>query len=173
MKAFLSLCLIFVFSCSNLEKNMVKNGDLIIKGGVFQSQEWNDNLKFTRYSWYKELTLVFDLLLTKLDHKTPFYAWLSNSEKEALAQCRESMVVVTYVWDPDKINRGMFFEQTERLGYERLSLPNFKRHLKMHPNYEALSLQLYNIEALCKKQSSTEQFAIRFPGYKETFISDL
>jgi hypothetical protein len=167
MGKFSFLVLFFLLSCSSLNKNMTKSGELSLKGGVFHNQSWSESLVFSRNSWFKELTLIFELLSTRIDKRSPFYQWLSETEKRSIANCEDSLVVVTYAQDPDRISRAMFIEQLKGLGYERFSLVNFGRHLKMHPHYETLSLQLYQVDGLCLEKDRGEKLTVRFPGFKE------
>lgn len=171
MRYLMVLCFILV-SCSNImSKNMISEGTFKIRGGVFQNVEWKDGLPFKHVGWYKELTLMFDLMITRLDRSSPFHDWLSNSEKELLASCRDSYVVMTYSLDSERITNTMFLENAKRSGYEKVSLNKFLEHLRMHPDYDSHSLRLYDVFGLCRKTEGPDQkLSIRFPGFKEVVI---
>lgn len=159
-----------LYSCTSLSKNMSKKGTLSLYGGVFQDSHWKEPLRFNRYSWYKELSLVFDLLVTKVDEKSPFYKWFSNTEKEYLEKCVEWYVSASYVMDNKRIGSSDFKDQYTKSGFERFALSSFKKHLVMHPNYETLSLQLYDVYGLCRKAPSENEFSISFPGFSKISI---
>ncbi len=170
-KAFLFFLILVLFDCSSLSRNYIQTGELTLRGGVYNSQRWSDRLNFDRYSWFEELTLVFDLLLVPVDKSSPFYYWFSTSEKEALARCEKAFIYLNYVQDSDKISKGMFLKQMEKFGYSKIAITSFKQHLRMHPSYSYLSLKLYNTAALCLDKFEApfkgEALVIRFPGFNE------
>ena len=163
---------IIAVSCSTLSRNQVKTGHLTLKGGVHHSQSWSDRLTFKRYSWFKELSLIFDLLIAPIERKSPFYAWFSSSEKERLARCPQALLYLTYAQDSKKIGRNHFLQQMEEFGYSRMALTSFTRHLRMHPNYYDLGLKSYRVAGLCLDRVDTpfkgENIVIRFPGFYQT-----
>jgi hypothetical protein len=167
---FYTILLLSLFGCGSLTKNTTKEGKLLLRGGVFQGQTWEDRLSFKRHSWFKELTLVFDLMMVRIDRHGPYYNWFSSGEKQVLSECDDAFVAVTYAQDQKKIGQGMFYDQMSEAGYSRFSLATFSRHLTMHPDYEALSLQLYTVEGMCRKEASDRPRQIRFPGFKEIFL---
>ena len=166
------LCLFSIYSCSTLDKNLIKRGTYRIGGGVHNSEKWEDDLLLKRISWFKELTLSFDLLETKIGKESPFYRWFSEDEKEMLDQCIDSHVVVTYAWSPMQISRTSFFSAMEEQGYERISIPTFQKNLQMHPHFARLNISLYKTHALCRKRLSSSKLMLRFPGFKETSLEE-
>lgn len=170
------ITLVFIFllfsSCSNLSKNFSKNGDFSLRGGVFQNSKWKDTLIFDRYTWFHEITMLFDLIVTRVDPKSPFHDWFSNYEKKVLAECSDAYIVLDYSLDSEKISKKMVENDAKRAGFEKVSLPNFKNHLKLHPDVEELSLQLYDVSGFCYKGeiASREKIIVRFPGFSEVVI---
>lgn len=163
---YLILCLLtFVISCTTLNKNLIKEGSYDISGGVFENMKWDDTLTFKRISWFKELTLTFDVFMTSIAKESPFYAWFSEDEKKLMDKCVDHQIVLTYAWDPMQISREGFFERTEKLGYERLSVPNFHSHVKMHPNFARINVYLYKTSLLCRKNLGDKKLVISFPGF--------
>jgi hypothetical protein len=173
------LCLLFsilLMGCSSQSKNFTKDGQLKLRGGVYGSEQWSQSLAFERYSWFHELTLLFDVLIVKGDQLGPFDSWLSASELSQSRNCEEFNIVLVYGSDSDKISEHTFFEQTRLYGYDRQHIADFGSHLKLHPDFERLSLQLYKPYGLCKKNlafdsaSTPTTLRLNFPGFKEVTI---
>lgn len=168
--------LLFAFlaftGCSNLSKNFIKSGDLTMKGGHFQNQSWRDEISFKRYSWFHEMTMVFDVLLARVPTSSPFYQWFSNPEKSTLNDCRDSYVVMTYHWDSKKVSKSDFLAEAEKAGYEKVDLKNFAAEMRLHPDFESLSLQLYSVFGLCRENNlvNNSTFFVNFPGFREVNI---
>lgn len=162
--------LLLASSCSTLNKNMVKEGTYDIKGGVYKNMKWDDSLTFKRISWFKELTLTFDIFMTQVKKEAPFYQWFSDDEKKLVESCLDSKVVLTYAWDPMQISREGFFAEAEKLGFERLSIPNFHSNVKMHPNFARINVYLYKTSLLCRKRIGGEALAITFPGFNTVVL---
>jgi hypothetical protein len=168
MKNNILLLLVFslsIFSCSNLSKNLVKKGTLVFHSGKAQDRVWDDDLNFYRLSWFKELTLYFDVLYVKLDQSSPFTNWLSATEKDFLVKCKEPWIILTYAHDSDLISPSMFFEQIERKGFTKYVLNDFSRSLKMHPDYEKMSLVLHKVHGLCGEGNFLSN-EVNFPGFE-------
>lgn len=169
-KFFWAISILVLFgSCSNLSKNFSKKGEFVLRGGTFQNSQWNKTLEFDRYSWFHEVTMVYDLIVARVDPRSPFYDWFSTAEKGTLANCSDSYLVVDYALDADRISKKMVENDAKRAGYEKIALNSFKSHLSLHPDVEALSLQLYDVYGFCYKGelSSREKVIVRFPGFKE------
>jgi len=160
------ISLFFIFACSTLDKNLVKADKYYVNGGVYKNLKWEDDLEFNRVSWFKELTLSFDLLYAKVPEESPFYNWFSKSERDMMKTCVDHKVVLTYAWDPMTISREQFFADMEEQGYERLSLPDFHTHVKMHPNFARFNIYLYKTHLLCRKKLMGKSLTISFPGFQ-------
>ncbi len=171
-KTFSLLILLLLYSCSNLSKNLVKEGEFSIKSGVHHNLKWDENLEFSRYSWYHELTLLFDVMVTSVDEKSPFFNWFSTSEKVQMEQCDDVMIVVSYALDSKKISRRMLSNEIEKFGYEEILIPTFAKSFNLHPDHEKQSLQLYKTTAFCHKGEADkrERVSVRFPSYKEIYF---
>ena len=98
----LTILLILTACASNLSKNFIKEGSHIIKGGFSKNVKWDEKLEFKRYSWFHELTMMFDLMLVDLDENSPFYNWLSDDEKADIAQCNRFQIILLYNLDDKK-----------------------------------------------------------------------
>tara|TARA_R110002072_G_scaffold1989_2_gene16306 strand:- start:32529 stop:33056 length:528 start_codon:yes stop_codon:yes gene_type:complete len=163
------LTFIFAFSCTSLSKNSVKKGALVLRGGVYNDKDWNDHLRFERISWYKELSLEFELLIAQVDESSPFYHWFSERELEFQKKYNKCYVMAAYNMNDDHIPQSVLKKQLEDLDFVSFPVVDFARHLKMHPNYESLNLQLYKTYGMCRKPISSKRFVIRLPGFMEVF----
>ena len=157
------LCLLL--GCSSLNRNKVAEGSVNFRGGISHSREWSESLNFKRYSWFKGLTLVFDLLVAPLPPDSPFYHWASPGERGALQSCHKVLIVLNYNQGHPRATQGMFVQQMEKSGHTKVGLPNFGKHLKMHPGYNESGLQLYRSYALCAKSEPLPS-SIHFPGFR-------
>ena len=162
-KVFFFLSLIAITSCASFSENFVKEGELSLYGGRFENERWSDNLKFERVSWFQELTLLFDFLYYPLGEESPFYVWLGDNERAALSSCHSSYIILTYALDSRKISRPDFYQKLASQGHEVISVPNFRSHLRNHPDIEKLSLGLYDVNGLCLNKSD---ISLSFPGFR-------
>ncbi len=166
----LFLIFLLTFSCSTLNKNMVKIGTYDISGGVFENLKWDTSLTFKRISWFKELTLTFEIFMTTVTKDSPFYVWFSEDEKRMVESCLDNKIVLTYAWDPMQISREGFYAEVEKLGYERMSIPNFHSHVKMHPNFARINVYLYKTSLICRKKIGDQKLVISFPGFNSVTL---
>ncbi len=171
-KSTLLIILFFISSCANLSKNQVISEQFSIRGGKFSSQTWDDSLKFDRKSWYAELTLIYDLLLTGIDDQSPFWRWLSVSEKHSLSSCRKQYIAIAYSQDSKKVSHTMFKNFAKEAGYSSIALPQFSNYLNLHPDFNQNSFHLYKVFGLCLDDPSPkrESIALQFPNFTEVFI---
>ena len=155
---------------SNLSKNLIKNGTFILKGGVKNKKVWKTDLHFNRVSWYHELTLFFDLLHTKLESNSPFNSWLSSSEKEIIEDCTDHLITLSYALDSQKISHKDLVNQLSDHGYKEFILPTFFRNLRLHPDFDQVSFNLYKIHGFCRKGPKKGELFLNFPGFEENII---
>jgi hypothetical protein len=178
IKSFLLSLLIIlsVVSCSSQSKNFTKSGDLRLRGGVYGDERWNDFLVLSRHSWFQELTLLFEVLVIPMEKLGPFESWLSPGELSQSRSCENFSVVLVYSADSSKISETSFFEQARLYGHDRQLIPDFGHHLKLHPDFDRLSLQLYKPYGLCKKSlafgsdMNSTPLSLNFPGFNEVKI---
>jgi hypothetical protein len=170
MKFILILTLIVVGACASYKSyNQTTTGEVVLRGGIYQKESWDDSLRFKRMSWYHGMTLYFDALLYKADPSSPFTNWFSATEKEFFAKCESLVVTVAYSADPSKISHVNFREQMKLNGYDDVVLNNFASYLKTHPSAQDWRLLNYKIMGYCKRAPSrlgTANLAINFPSFK-------
>lgn len=175
MKIKQSLILLLValtsFSCSNLSKNMVEEGKLILRNGTFADKVWKEDLVFQRNSWYHELTLSFDLMQVQVSPQSSFNFWFSKDELDTIVKCGDSRIVMAYSMDTKEIPYSSLYEQVEKSGFTRFELTEFKKHLLAHPDAQLNGFRLYHIFGMCKKTKDLKPLIINFPGYSEKLIN--
>ena len=169
-KIFSFFILLLLTSCSNLSKNIVEEGTFYLNNGTFADRSWKEELKFTRYSWYHELTLQFDMMVTTIPAQSGFNFWFSKDELTELNTCIDARIVFAYSLDTKILSYNSLYEQFERNGFNKIELPEFKKQLRQHPDAVMNSMRLYNVVAFCNKKFKVNQLVINFPGYIEKVI---
>lgn len=167
------LLLTFLCSCatSNMSKNSTQEGSFILNGGRHGTTSWNDTLQFQHLSWYKELAMLFDIHVTRLDKNSPFMSWLSEKERENAESCKDFLVTISYSLDSKRISQMMFMDEMKRQGFSRVSLNSFYSYLKLHPDFESSTLQLYDVYGLCGTQKANpEGITVEFPSFEPLII---
>lgn len=168
----LFVILMSVYSCaSNLSKNLVQDGKLLVRNGTFTDKLWKEDLVFKRNSWYHELTLQFDFMLASISPQSAFNFWFSKNELDSMVNCSDSRVVMAYSLDTKDIPFSSLYQQIENAGYSRIELIEFKKHLLQHPDAQLNGFRLYHIFGICKKTKDAKALIINFPGYLEKVIN--
>ena len=174
MKA-VAFLLLLVASCASYKSfNQTTTGKVVLRGGIFEKQIWDDKLIFKRMSWYYGMTLFFDTLIWKADPASPFSQWFSPSEKEFFTKCEKLLVTVSYSADPTKISHVNFREQMKLNGYDDVVLNNFAAYLKTHPSSIDWRMVNYKVMGYCKRSPSLTnngQLAINFPSFKHLEVN--
>lgn len=171
MKAILILTILFLASCASYKTyNQTTTGKVVLRGGIYQKESWDDALKFRRMSWYHGMTLYFDALVWKADLDSPFSKWFSPTEKEFFTKCESLLVTAGYSADPTKISHVNFREQMKLNGYDDVVLNSFASSLKSHPSANDWRLQNYKIMGYCKRSPTrlgTSNLVINFPSFQQ------
>lgn len=175
MKLIAIVMLLLSVGCSSLSKNSVKTGAARFTGGVYKDQSWQTEIGFARYSWFNELTLLLDVLVTKVEPFDPFYQWFSVLEKEMMRDCADFKVAMVYALDPSRLSEREFLNQAADVGYQRVPLPQFRSYLRMHPEYDRQSFQLYSVYGLCQKRGASAELEgskipVAMPSFNEVEI---
>ncbi|MBA2403388.1 MAG: hypothetical protein H0V66_01345 [Bdellovibrionales bacterium] len=169
MKA-LPLLLILIAGCASYKShNQTTTGKVVMRGGIYQKETWEDKLVFKRMSWYYGMTLFFDTLIWRAVPESPFSKWFSESEKEFFTKCEKLLVTVSYSADPTKISHVNFREQMKLNGYDDVVLNNFAAFLKTHPGSQEWRTLNYKVMGYCKRSPSrlnTPSIGINFPSFQ-------
>lgn len=174
MKLILSLTLILAGCAAYKSYNKTTTGKVIMRGGAYKLEEWNDSLTFKRMSWYHGMSLYYDALVFKADPESPFAKWFSASEKEFFTKCESLVVSVNYSADPSKISHVNFREQMRLNGYDDVVINNFAQFLRTHPSGQDWRIMNYKVVGYCKRSPSTMnpgRLAINFPGFHQLEIN--
>jgi hypothetical protein len=171
MKFIPLLVFVMLSSCAAYKTyNQTTSGKVILRGGVYKNDSWDDALIFDRMSWFHGVTLYYDALFWKANLDSPFAQWLSPTEKEFFTKCESFLVAAGYSADPTKISHVNFREQMRLNGYDDVVLNTFSSYLKSHPSATDWRLSNYKIMGYCKRSPSrmdTANLAINFPGFQQ------
>lgn len=167
---FLGFLLLGLVGCASYKSyNQTTTGKVVVRGGIYQKESWDDSLTFKRMSWYHGMTLYFDAMIYRADPESPFSKWFSASEKEFFTKCEKLLVTVAYSADPSKISHVNFREQMKLNGYDDVVINNFSSFLKSHPSSTEWRMLNYKVMGYCKRAPSrlgTTNLAINFPSFK-------
>ena len=167
---FIPFLLILLSGCASYKSyNQTTTGKVVMRGGIYQKESWDEQLIFKRMSWYHGMTLYFDALLYKADINSPFSKWFSPSEKEYFSKCESLVVTVAYSADPSKISHVNFREQMKLNGYDDVVVNNFASFIRTHPSAQEWRFFNYKIMGYCKRAPSrlgTSKLGINFPSFK-------
>lgn len=158
--------MITLAACSTMTKNITRDGELTLRGGVFRDKEWKDSITFKRKSWYLELTLAFDLMTAQISNESPYINWFNEKEQAKINSCADAQVLLMYSYDTSKVTYEEVLIQIEKQGYESFEVPGFKNHFQMHPNYNFHSLRLFKVWGICSQQKKSS-LNIFLPGFLE------
>ncbi|MBC7429197.1 MAG: hypothetical protein H7336_11330 [Bacteriovorax sp.] len=173
-KSFLILLLLGLTglsSCSNLTKNSVREGHYIVRNGVAQDKQWNENLDLKRISWTHELTLSFDLMMTSIPPQSSFNFWFSKSELDEVNKCGDFRIILAYSLETKAIPYSYLNEQIELAGYKKVDLIEFKKNFFAHPDAEMSSFRLYQLYGICRSQRLDKSLILNFPGFSEKVVN--
>lgn len=170
MKLIFILTLLAIAGCAGYKSfNQNTTGEVVLRGGLYRKETWDDRLVFKRMSWYHGMTLYYDALVYKADPDSPFSKWFSPAEKEYFAKCESLLVTVNYSSDPAKISHVNFREQMKLNGYDDVVINHFSASLRTHPSAVEWRIFNYKIMGYCKRSPTrlnTPNLAINFPSFK-------
>lgn len=164
----LSLFAIFIFgfSCSSSRtRNRVYTSELAFKGGVYKAQEWSNSLNFKRISWFRDSSIVYEILVAKLDKESPFISWLEKDKAE-IDRCDEFYVGIYYADLNAPHGSFMIPSQLKAAGLEERSILDFSDQVKAHENYKDWNLEKHRVRGFCKRKGTNTETIVTIPGYK-------
>lgn len=167
---FLAILLALVSCSSNLSNNKVSQGIVDFPGGRNGIVSWEDTLTFKRFSWYRGVTLSYDLLAYKVLPTSKFVNWFSKDEKNLLKTCKDLVITINYSARHALIKHSDFNILMKDTGFETVSVRRFAHSIKAHPAFEAWNLQQYKINGFCHKTQTTSNLVVNFPSFPEGFI---
>lgn len=155
-------------SCAITSQNTSANGEFVITGGTSGNKIWNEGLVFKKKSWYKQTTLVYEVMLAEITKDSPFYAWFSTSEKSNLLSCKRPYILLDYTFDASILPRSLVREQLHAKGFKEVSVNGFSRELKNHPQYKISNLLYYKIKGYCLSSEKSEALNLYLPGFQKS-----
>ena len=154
-------------SCTTLVdgENSISEGSVNIVGGRKGGESWDDPLYLRRYSWYRQADLDAEIILGKIEQKSPFTKWLSPRDKSYLTSCSPLIISFNYSYGDSYNKKTQILEQFKSQGFREIALPWFKSEVEAHPIYIKRQLNRYGFVALCGKSSAPSKVLITLPGY--------
>ncbi len=172
-KTFLALLVLAILACGHLNQNFVKKGIFSFDGGKYKGQTWSDQLTFDRYTWYRQISMMYDLLWYKVDPTSPFYVWFSDNEKQKISECARFYVTViySYVANNGGISHREFYDQMALNQLEEYALVDFNRELRSHPEYTRWVMKSHKVTGFCDRGTTNEPILIQFPSQDRLSIA--
>lgn len=162
---------LFSAACSNLSKNIVKEGTFLVRNGATGDKTWKEDLVLTRSSWYHELTLQFDIMIAQVPAQSGFNFWFSKAELDDVNKCDDFRLMLAYSLDTKVIPYSIMNEQIDQAGFKKIELIEFKKHFLQHPDAEMNSMRLYQVFGVCRKAKDLKPLIFNFPGYSEKILN--
>ena len=172
----LLILLSFFLSCTsnNLSKNHIRKAEVNFYGGVASKKKWSQPLEFRRAGFYKELLLMYDVLITKIDKTSPFMNWFSLGEAQLVEACPSFFIVLDYSYQtpivPILIRRTEFKNQMIDQGFEDMIVYQFSQNIKLHPDFTRLNFHQYYVTGYCHQDPTVREIHIDLPGFSQTRI---
>jgi len=163
----LLILLCSVISCSHISQNFVTTSEMSFYGGKLGNESWDDALEFKRATWHWQVTSLFDVMVYKVDNKSPFYKWFSESEQKDIERCTSFVVALSDSNYDQKISKRMFITEMEKNSFTEYTLVDFSRNMASHPEFNHWAFRNYRITGFCSKSKNVSNtLAITFPNYK-------
>jgi hypothetical protein len=150
---------------------MFKKGKISFYGGRSSNKSWRDKLILKRFSWFQEISLVLDFTWTELERTSQFFNWISEGELEKLNTCNKIYIGFFYSPDEKKGLENIFFNQIKSKHLTEIKLEGFEENIKMHPDYNGLSLSFYKFKSFCSKESQESQIFVSLPGFNKVHLN--
>ena len=157
-------------SCSiNQTRRPIKTSEVIINGGNYKDNSWDEKLIFNRTSWYEGINLVNEILLAEMGPKSKFALWM-GADRLKLASCSRFKVVLLYSSTSTRQTNASLALQIQRNGVEIVDILDFTYQLQAHQNFYDWKLGHHRIKGLCIKDSAKTDIEIALPGFLSKII---
>ncbi len=150
--------------CAITSQNRVVKGDFRLSGGTAKQVVWSEAIIFERTSWYKQTSLVYEVLLAPLSKDSPFYVWFSDATKNALFSCASPYILLDYSLDSTLLPHSIIRKQLAQQGFSEIVIPQFSSEFKNHPQYKISNLTFYSLKGYCRKISD-KKVIFSLPGF--------
>lgn len=169
MKIIASFLMLLTASCSSFQaRKAITESEIIFHNGTYQNNSWDDDLVFTRYSWFHDATMDQDILVAKIDNESSFNKWLGK-DLLRLRDCSGIYIVLSYDREG---NSGIVTSIDKKIrgeGGRSIEIVGFKQELKSHQNYADWNLKNHKFQGFCALNSSLS-VSLDLPGYRAVSI---
>lgn len=166
----------FVGACAS-SSSRATHSKVTMTGGHYQLKSWDDTLIFSRVSWYIGAIMGYDVLMAKLDKTSPFANWLGNDKEKISNECHDFYITLIYTNTNSMMlnlaSPADIKKQIVDLGYEEVSILDFKTNMAAHDIYGQWHLNNHKFSGFCYKHKSNKnisvipkQIPISLPGFK-------
>ncbi len=164
------LFVVFLISCSSLSENQVLVGSDSFSGGSYKGQQWSEDLKFKRVSWYSKAHLAYDSYISKFEPNGQFRSLITANDQAQINSCAD--ILVTF--NTSNFHRALRDSEMRELlkpqGFEVISVPGLVKNLKLHPDYTRLKLHMYRAMVFCSK-GPVSMINLNLANYKDISLT--
>lgn len=160
------LLLFLLVSCaSSMTQTYIQEGEFELRAGQSADKNWDSSIMLNHVSWFTELTLIFDVYYINANKVADFKSWFSKFETETVNSCKTAYVSLVYDLIDKRYTKKAFYQMLREQGFEVLEVPNFTDHFMLHPDYEELSFNLYELKLLCHKEADKKIAGVTIPSF--------
>ena len=165
-----ALFILLLAACAtNSSRRPVYKTQVKLIGGTFQDKQWQDELIFSRTSWFKDATMSHEVLLSKIDMNSPFKSWF-GSEQNYLKKSSIFYIALVYSDINAKHNNAFVINQLESNGLGAVSILDFSHQIKAHQNTQDWNLSKHKVIGLCHKNVVESTIKVDIPGFKSQVL---
>jgi hypothetical protein len=150
-------------------RSMTKS-EIVIRNGVYLDKEWESDLIFKRYSWYKDASMSNEIMLSEISLKSDFSHWLAT-DKYHINKCEKFYIGLIYSDTSVKQGNSYLLAQLNKQGLEEKSIVNFSQELKAHQNYIDWGLSGHKIIGLCQMTKKSDNYYLTLPGFMQNSLN--
>lgn len=171
-KLLLFIVAILLYGCSSLSVSTIKEGELTIKEGRFNDLSWDEDLNFKRISWYHELTLLYDFLISEVPVHSNYRRWFASSESISANSCGKFYVAGVYSNRDGRVDQNDIWKKFDTNKIKFINVNGFYQNLSFTEYFISNSFRLYKFWGICvKNQGDIVTVKLSFPGYVSKQIS--
>ena len=157
---------LFVTSCSSLSVSTVKESNYTIAEGRLGNDIWQEDLVFKRFSWFYELTLLYDFYIAEVPKESNYRRWLTAGESVSSNNCKRFYVAAVYAARDNRVNQNDLWKQFDTKRVQFTNVNGFYEHLSFSENFLTNSFNLYRFWGICVKSNSRKFITqLKLPGY--------
>ena len=167
MNKIIIILIFLITSCSSLSVSMVKEGTFTLSSGILNETTWDEKLEFKRYSWFYELSMMYDLLITPISINSNYKRWFEKSEAISANNCSRFYIAAVFSSRDRRSNSNDIWNNFNIDDLQITNVNGFYRNLSFSSSYSVNSFNLYKFWGICVKNAGGEiPIEISIPGYK-------